>query len=407
VSLLIRNARLVTMAGSPVPRRGEDMHAIGVIDRADVLVRGSTIEAVSQGGGIRPPAGAQMIDARGRVLLPGFVDCHTHACWAGSRLDEWEARLRGETYLDTLRRGSGIMTTVRAVRSASERELADGLVERLDRVLRSGTTTIEVKSGYGLTTADEMKMLRAIRLAGEAWKGTVVPTACIGHAIDPDVPRESFVRRTIKETLPAISDEFPGIAIDAYCESGAWTVEECLRVFDAAMARGHPCRVHADQFTRLGMTSEAVRRRFASVDHLEASVSEDAQALAASVTAAVLLPCSGFHLDGRYADGRAVIDAGGVVALATNWNPGSAPCGSMPMAVALGVRMCGLTVGEAVCAATVNAACVLGLRDRGIVSPGMRADLVLLRHTDERTLAWEFGMEAADLVVCGGLVLES
>ncbi len=402
MSLRIRDARVVTVAGSPGLRRGVAMSEIGIVDRADVLVRGDVIEAVVHGGGTVSPANARTIEADGRVLLPGFVDCHTHACWAGDRLDEWETKLRGEAYLDTLERGGGIMATVRAVRAASESELAERLAERLSRALRSGTTTIEVKSGYGLTTADELKMLRAIRHAGDSWDGTVVPTACIGHAIDPDVPRDVFVRRTIEETLPAVSAEFPGIAIDAYCERGAWTVEECVRLFEAAARRGHPCRVHADQFSRLGMTAESAGRGFVSVDHLEASDPGEVGAIAASQTAAVLLPCSGFHLDGRYANGREIIDAGGAVALATNWNPGSAPCGSVPMAIALGVRMCGLSVAEAVCAATVNGACVLGLRDRGVIAPGMRADLVLLGHTDVRMLAWEFGMDAVDVVIRGG-----
>ena len=405
MSLLIRDARVLTMAGPPGFRRGAAMSENGIIDRADVLVRRGVINAVVPHGEVEPSDDARTIEARGRVLLPGFVDCHTHACWAGDRLDEWEAKLRGETYLDTIRRGAGIMATVRAVRAASESELAERLAERLNRALRFGTTTIEVKSGYGLTTADELKMLRATWLAGEAWTGTVVPTACIGHAIDPDVPRDVFVRRTIEETLPAVSDEFPGIAIDAYCESGAWTVEECVRLFEAAAKRGHPCRVHADQFTRLGMTAVAAQRGFVSVDHLEASGRDEVQAIAASQTTAVLLPCSGFHLDARYANGRQLIDSGGAVSLATNWNPGSAPCGSVPMAIALGVRMCGLSVAEAVCAATVNGASVLGLDDRGVIAPGMRADFVLLRHTDERTLAWEFGMDAADVVVCGGKVV--
>ncbi|MCW5776051.1 MAG: imidazolonepropionase [Phycisphaeraceae bacterium] len=405
MNLLIRDARVFTIPGPPELRRGAAMGEIAPAHRGDVLVSAGKIESVGPSSVGSQPPGTQVIDARGRVLLPGFVDCHTHACWAGNRLDEWEARLRGEAYLDTLKRGGGILATVRAVRCASEQELADGLVERLNRALRLGTTTIEVKSGYGLTTADELKMLRAIRLAGEAWKGTVVPTACIGHAIDPDVPRDTFVRRTIEETLPAVSAEFPGIAFDAYCESGAWTVEECLRLFDAAAMRGHPCRVHADQFTCLGMVPEAARRGFASADHLEASVREGVESLSASRTAAVLLPCSGFHLDGRYADGRSMIDGGVAVALATNWNPGSAPCGSMPMAIALGVRNCGLTVAEAICAATVNAACVLGMRDRGVIAPGMRADLVLLRHADERLLAWEFGMDAVDTVVSEGVAV--
>jgi imidazolonepropionase len=324
------------------------------------------------------------------------------------------------------------MSTVRAVRAASEDELVESLLALLEFMLREGTTTVEVKSGYGLTTEDELKMLRAIRRAGDRWVGTVIPTACIGHALDPEVDRAVFIRSTIDGTLPAIHAEFPGVAIDAYCEQGAWSLAECLRLFEKAAQLGHVCRVHADQFNTLGMTEAAVKDGFRSVDHLEATGPEGLRALAASETLGVMLPCSGFHTDGRYADGRGFIEAGGALAIATNWNPGSAPCGSMPTAIALATRFlgrevpdrapattaaptdnarsamncaCGVSSAEAISAATVNAAAVLGLADRGRLTPGARADLVLLRHTDERMLAQEFGGRHVDVVVCGGRVV--
>ena len=261
---------------------------------------------------------------------------------------------------------------------ASEPELAGLLLARLNRMLAHGSTTIEVKSGYGLDTESELKMLRAIARAAEAFPGTVIATACIGHAIDPDVAHNQFVRRTIDETLPSVTAEFPGIALDAYCEKGAWSLEECLALFDAGRAAGHPIRVHADQFNAMGMIEAAVERGFASVDHLEASDIRGLRRLAESETFGVMLPASGFHLDDRYGDGRAFIDAGGKLALATNYNPGSAPCWSMPFVIALAVRKLGLTPAEAIHASTAVGAELLGLEDRGKIEPGMRADLVVL-----------------------------
>ncbi|MFG0259223.1 MAG: amidohydrolase family protein, partial [Phycisphaerales bacterium JB041] len=276
--------------------------------------------------------------------------------------------------------------------------------------LREGTTTVEIKSGYGLDTASELKMLRAIVAAGDRWPGTAVPTACIGHAIDPDAAtdtdRAAFVRRTIDETLPAVTAEFPGIAIDAYCERGAWSVSECVELFERAQAAGHTARVHADQFNPLGLLPEAVSRGYRSVDHLEATNGEELLRLASSETFGVMLPCAGFHTDGRYGDGRAFLDAGGRLAIATNANPGSAPCQSMPMAIALAARHNGLTPAEAIACATATPATLLGLHDRGRIEPGCRADLVLLRHTDERALAFEFGGDPTDAVVCRGQTIK-
>jgi imidazolonepropionase len=404
---LIRNARVLTLAKGERPRRGSSLGDLGVLPSADVLIENGAISAIVPTGGSPPhpltPSPPQVLDARGRVLMPAFVDCHTHACWAGHRLDEWEQRLKGATYLDILKAGGGIMSTVRAVRAASQAQLEELLKARLAQFLAGGTTTLEIKSGYGLTTQEELKMLRAIRAASLGWPGTVVLTALLGHAMDDDDPRQ--VERTISETLPAITAEFPGIAVDAFCESGAWSVEDTVALLDAARAAGHPVRVHADQFNSLGMTREAVRLRAASVDHLEASTPDDLKALAGSSTFGVVLPACGLHLDGRYANARAFVDAGGALALATNCNPGSAPTSSMALAIAAAVRNCGLTPAEAIAATTVNPASLLGLSDRGTIAPGQRADLVLLQHTDERMLAYEVGGNPVDSVVCAGRFL--
>lgn len=401
MSLLIRNARVLTLSGGVHARRGRALGELEALAGADVLVADGKIASV---GPALEAGDAEVFDANGRVLMPGFVDCHTHACWAGDRLKEWEQRLRGVPYLDILKAGGGIHATVAAVRAATRKQLAANLRMKLDAMLRTGTTTVEVKSGYGLTIEAELKLLHAIQRASHEWCGTVVPTALLGHAVEGELAEYS--RMVVREMLPAVWHEFPGIAIDAFCEQGAWTVEACVRLFERARKHGLPVRVHADQFTSLGMIPEALRLHARSVDHLEASTDADLAALAsASETFGVILPCTGFHTDGRYARARAFVDRGGAVALATNCNPGSAPTHAMPFAIALAVRFCGLSPAEAIAASTVNAAALLGLRDRGTIERGQRADLILLHHRDERLLAYEVGDNPVDLVICGGAVV--
>ncbi len=297
------------------------------------------------------------------------------------------------------------MTTVRAIRAATADTLAGGLRTRIARMTALGTTTVEVKSGYGLTTADELKMLHAIRVVSNATDLTVVPTFLGAHALDPDNP--SLVDQTIDDTLPAVVQEFPGITCDAYCEEGAWTLLDTRRLFEKASGLGCPLRVHADQFTSLGMTRLAVDMGAVSVDHLEATTRPDLEFLAASPTIGVALPACGFHLDDRYAPAREFVDAGGALALATNYNPGSAPTPSMAFVVALAVRKLGLSTAEAIAAVTVNAACVLGLQGEvGSIEPGKRADLQLMDFTDERELGYEFATAGPQLILCAGHVVK-
>jgi len=376
------------------------MAELGVLPVGDVLVSEEKITAV--GPKLEVPVDIEVIEAQGRVLLPGFVDCHTHACWAGDRLNEWEQKLRGVPYAEILKSGGGLLSTVRAVREATKKQLAAHLKTRLDAMLRSGSTTVEIKSGYGLESEAELKMLRAIVRAGHEWPGTIVPTALLGHAFEGVL--DEYARMVVKEMLPAVSKEFPDITVDAFCEDGAWSLEACVRLFEKAQ-KHHPIRVHADQFTSLGMVPEAIRLHARSIDHLEASTKADLLLLAQSRTCGVILPCTGFHTDGRYARAGFLVDAGGAVALATNCNPGTSPTHSMPLAIALAVRFCGLSPAEAIVAATVNAAAVLGLTDRGTIEAGQRADLLLLGHKDERQLAYELGGNPVDLVIAGGNVV--
>ena len=336
--------------------------------------------------------------------MPAFVDCHTHACWAGQRFDEFEMKLAGRSYLEILNSGGGIMSTVRAVRGASQQELTENLGRRLERMAALGTATVEVKSGYGLTTRDELKMLRAVREAASGSAMTIVPTFLGAHAIDPDNPK--FIEQTIDETLPAVVEEFPGIVCDAYCEQGAWSLDDTKRLFEKAHLLGLPLRVHADQFNSLGMTRLAVDMNAVSVDHLEATTPDDLNYLAQSETMGVALPASGFHLDDCYAPARAFVDAGGALAIATNYNPGSAPTPSMPFVIALACRKMGLTPAEAIACSTINAACVLNLASEvGSIEVNKRADLQLLDGTDERELGYEFASPGPWLTIINGQIM--
>ena len=394
---------MATARADDAPRRGRALRELGVIARGSVRIEEDRIVAVAEGD--LPAAQDETVfEAEGRVLLPSWVDCHTHACWAGQRLDEFDLRLAGASYLQILKHGGGIMSTVRAVRAASQETLAALLSERLERMARMGTATIEVKSGYGLTPEDELKMLRAIREAAGETPQIIVPTFLGAHAIDREQPH--FVEITINETLPAVAQEFPGIACDAFCEDGAWSLADTRRLFENAIDLGCRIRVHTDQFNSLGMTRLAVEMGALSVDHLEAMTPGDLQHLARSATIGVVLPCAGFHLDDRYAPARELIDAGGAVALATNFNPGSAPSPSMPFAIALAARKLRLTPAEAITAATWNAACVLGLQDEvGSLEPGKRADCQLLDIRDEREVAYEIAGPGPVLSIVAGRVV--
>jgi imidazolonepropionase len=401
--LTITNGRVLTLAGPPAPRRGEALRQLGEIDRGFVRIDNGRIADVGPvDAGIKPDG--EVVDVGGCVVMPGFVDCHTHACWAGQRFDEVDMRRAGKTYLEILEAGGGIMATVRAVRSASEDALTALLLQRLARMAALGTTAVEVKSGYGLTTDDELKMLRAVHEAARLSDLTVVASFLGAHAIDPENP--DFIEQTISETLPAVAEEFPGIVCDAYCEKGAWSLDDTRRLFEAAADLGCPLRVHADQFNSLGMTPLAVEMKAISVDHLEATTAEDLEHLARSETIGVVLPACGFQVDDRYAPARAFLEAGGALALATNYNPGSAPTPSMPFVVALADRKLGLSAAETITACTVNAACVMGLGDElGTLEKGKRADVQILDCTDPRELAYEFAGAGPLLALSGGQVV--
>ncbi|MFO0783552.1 MAG: imidazolonepropionase [Phycisphaerales bacterium] len=399
--VIFENVRIVTPLPSAkgLPLRGADARTLRVVPRGHVVCQDGRVTSVGESPAAADTAGALRVDGAGRVLLPALVDCHTHACWAGERWGEWEAKRAGVPYLEILKHGGGIMSTVRAVRAASEDNLAGMLAGRLVEMRACGTGAVEVKTGYGLDTATELKMLRAIQRVAGRWPAPVVPTLLAGHALDKDNPAQL---QDMLDLVPQAAQLAPGIAVDAFCEEGAWTLDMTRALLERAHAAGLPVRLHVDQFNALGGLELALQLGARSVDHLEATTSDGLRALAASSTIGVALPVCGFALDGRYANARALLDHGGALALASNWNPGSAPSPSVAFAAALACRFMGLTPAEALVAITWNAACVLGLQDQcGAIAPGYRSDLILLPHTDERALCYEVASSGPDASLLG------
>jgi len=377
------------------------MRDLGEIEHGWLSVENGRICGIGEGSPPESQIADVVLDLDGRLVLPTWIDCHTHACWAGSRLQEWADLLAGASYTDILKAGGGILSTVRNVREAPQDMLAADLLARTGRMQVHGTGVVEVKSGYGLSVEAEIKMLRAIHEVSQEADLQIIGTFLGAHAIDPDQP--DFVDHVIEDTLPAVVDEFPGITCDAYLETAAWSLDDTRRLFARAIELSCPIRLHTDQFNSLGGVPMAIEMGARSVDHLEAITQSDIATLSSSDTVAVLLPASGFHLDGRYAPGRRLIDAGVAVAIATNFNPGSAPTPSMPLTIALACRHCGLSPAEAITAAIWNAAIVLGIENEaGSLEVGKRANVQVIDERDPRAIAWEFGSVPPPIVLLDG-----
>ncbi len=345
-----------------------------------------------------PAAGTTVIDGRGMSAIPGLVDCHTHAVWAGSRVDEFDRRAQGQPYEQIAAAGGGIKATVAAVRAASEADLIAAATRRLVRMRALGTTTAEVKSGYGLDPASEAAMLRAAHAAGAAAGVRVTGTCLALHALPPEATSaEAFVRLAIEEILPA--SEGLATAADCFLERGAFSADECRPFLQAARERGLALRIHGDQFSECGAIPLAVELGAASVDHLEQTGSEGVRLLAESGVAAVCLPLCALYLDLPMPPARALADAGARVVLATDFNPGSAPSESMLAAMNLACTQLRLSCAEALHAATIAPAAVLGLADEvGQLAPGFAADIVLIDDPDWRMACYHLGEVPARVV---------
>jgi imidazolonepropionase len=398
--LLVRDlAQLATPAGTAAPLRGAALGAVDVVEDAYVLCDEGRIAAAGRMRDLGPVDGeVEELDASGRCAVPGLVDCHTHACFAGDRVDEFSLRAAGAGYEELHAAGGGILSTVRATRAATADELAAATGLHRDWMLRAGTTTFEAKSGYGLDHDTELAQLRAVAAAGG------VPTWLGAHAVPPGFDdADAYLDFALAEVLP----EAAGLAeaADVFLERGAFDEAQARRYLTTCRDAGLALRLHGDQFTELGAVPLAVELGARSVDHLEATGEEGVRTLAASEVAAVLLPASALFLGRPMPPARALVDAGAAVALATDFNPGSAFCESLPLVCSLAATQLGLGPAEALAACTVNAAHILGRAGRkGRIAPGYDADLVLLDAPDWRYLAYHLGHDHVAGVIVGGEV---
>lgn len=399
--LLIRGISQLATASGAGPKRGAAMRALTVVEWAALAIADGEIAWMGKASDWTGEA-AETVDFGGHAVVPGLVDPHTHAVWAGDRLGDFEARTTGATYESILAAGGGIRKTIRETAAASSEELAELAVPRLDALMRSGATTIEVKSGYGFTTAAELKMLQATWLASGMVEARIVPTLLIHVPPMDDGRRGEFVTAMATNLIPETASRGLAKAVDVFVEREAWTAEEAEQMLEAARQNGLAIKLHADQFHAIGGVEMGVRMGALSVDHLEASGPEEIRALAGSGTIATLLPGVSLHLGTPAARGRELIDAGAAVAVGTDLNPGSSPLYSTAEALALSVRMNGLTVEEALTAGTANAACALGLENVGRLEPGCAADFVVLEGEDWRELVYTLGANAAREVWIGG-----
>jgi imidazolonepropionase len=416
--LLITGAsQMLTLAGPARPRTGDEMRELGIIEDGAALVRNGSIVAVGRTAEIESQAHreAVRVDARGRVVLPGFLDAHTHPVFAGTREDEYEMRAAGITYQQIAARGGGILSTVRKTRLSSEDELFEMALGRTRWFLEHGTTTIEAKSGYGLTVEDELKILRVIQRLDRETPLEFVPTLLGAHDLpdeyrsedDPKHAREKYIELVTDEMLPRVASEGLARYADIFCESHVFTVEESRRVLMRARELGLGIRFHADQLSLCGGGRLAAELGAASADHLECIDEEGIEALARAGVMGVLLPGTVFNLGlTRYAPARAMIEAGLAVVLATDFNPGSSPTPSMQMILSIACTQMRMTPAEAITAATINAAYSLDLGSLiGSLEEGKQADLVIYDCADYRQIPYFFGVNHVSLVIKSGRVV--
>ncbi len=405
---VVNCSQLVTLRGPARPRVGAELRDAGVIANGAMLVRDGRIAAVGALADVERLMGAEceVVDAGGRVVMPGFVDAHTHLVFAGDRAAEFGQRCAGATYAGIAAAGGGIRATVRRTRAATEDGLFAAARRHVDWFIRCGTTTAEAKSGYGLSPDDELKMLRVIRRLNEAGPLRLVPTFLGAHEV-PDEYRlrpGEYVHLVVNEMLPRVAAERLAEYCDVFCEQGVFTPEEARQVMQAAQEHGLKLRIHADQLANSGGARLAAELGASTADHLEYTDSAGVAALCGAGVQPVLLPASVYALGARrYPAAREMIEAGLAVVVATDFNPGSSPTPSLPMALSIACTQMNMTPAEAISAATINAAYSLGLGSEiGSLEPGKRADFVLFDCADYREIVYWFGIEQTRSVWIGG-----
>lgn len=381
------------------------MNDLGILRDAAVLVEDGVIEEVGKSDRLvaQAPTGAVKMNCGGRAVVPGFVDAHTHAIFGGDRVDEFALKLQGVSYGDILAAGGGILHTVRLTRQATRAELLKSLLTRVSSMMDYGTTTVEVKSGYGLDIETEQRLLDVIREADERHPMDLIATFCGAHAVPPEFDdAKSFAEHVATKMVPAVAADAE--FIDVFCDKGAFSVDEARVVLEAGIEEGLRVKIHAEELARTGATLLGTELGAVSADHLLQAGSEERAALAASDTAAVLLPATAVSLNAPYADARALIETGALVALGTDCNP-NCYTESMPFIMALACYGMRMSPDEALVAATVNAAAAVGRDDRGTIEEGQLADLVVVDAPSHRYIPYRFGMNPVWRVVKMGEIV--
>jgi len=405
---VLHAAQLVTLAGPKRPRVGGELRELAIINDGGMLIRDGRIEQVGPSNEIANalPRDTEVIDANGKVVLPGFVDAHAHPVFAGDRVDEFEMRAQGATYEQIADSGGGIRSTVRKTRAASPEQLLAQAKKHAAWFLRAGTTTVEAKSGYGLTEDDELKMLRVIRRLNAETPLEFVPTFLGAHAVPDEFQSapEQYVSLVIHKMLPRVVEEQLAENCDVFCERGYFDIAEAEKILKAAQDHGLRLRMHVDQLTNSGGAFLAARLKAATADHLEQVNAAEIGALVEAGVQPVLLPGSVYSLGKtRYPPAREMIGAGLAIVLATDFNPGSSPTTSMPMVLSLAATQMKMTPGEALTAATINPAYSLNRGDQiGSLEPGKRANFALYDCADYREIAYYFGVSLTHSVYVSG-----
>lgn len=419
--LIIDNiGQLVTCASEGKPKRGTSMADVGIIEEAAVAVAGGKFVGVGRASDIvREFSAKNTLDAKGYAVCPGFVDPHTHIVYAGDRLNEFELKIKGAEYLDILAAGGGIISTVKNTRAASEDDLIESGLLRLDKMLACGTTTVEIKTGYGLDLEAELKMLRVIERLDELHLIDLVPTFLAAHTVPPEFKgnKAGYVDLICDKMLEGAwnwytASHFAAEGVPFFCdvftEKNAFDREQTERIITAARNFGFSLKAHVDQFTNLGGSRLAIESGAVSIDHLDAISDDEIEKLAASDTIGVVIPTENFSAGKKqFAPARRLIDRGCAVAISTDFNPGSAPCPSQAMAMTISTRYQKLLPSEALNAATVNAAYAIGVgMTHGSIEVGKVADLLICECKDYRQIAYEFGGDLIAMVIKNGRAVE-
>jgi imidazolonepropionase len=407
-------AQLLTLRGSG-PRRGDSLSNLSMVKDGAVLVRDGVIIAAGKRAAVEKHADAkraEKVDAGERVVLPGFVDSHTHLIHAASRAEEYELKLQGASYEEIARKGGGILNSVKKLRVAPAEQLKGRARAALEQFASYGTTTVEAKSGYGLDVASELKILRLHKELNAEQPLEIVSTFLGAHAVPAEFRgkpdgAEEYIALMMEQMLPEIVNEGLAEFCDVFCDRGAFTPEQSRRILSDAQLHGLTPRLHAEQLSRTGAAALAVELGAASCDHLEQVNAADMRALGKSRTVATLLPGCDFHLGlEKYAPARKLIEAGAIVALATDYNPGTSPTVSMPMTLSLACSQLRMTPAEAICAATINAAYALRRDGRiGSIEAGKQADLAVFEVEDYREIPYYFGMNLCWMTMKNGEIV--